>query len=462
MGLREWLGYAPAAPAPQMQSPTRPTVELIPEGMSLDEYLRSKVLNMPVEKLWREQPHLRTVVGFVSRNIAQLGLHVFERDNEDGRNRLRAGALADLLADPNDDMTQFELIEATVASRMLYDETYWYIGRDLKAPTGWVIRHIPTPWIIGKIGGSAFSVRGYKVAMPGAPAGQFVEIPSEDTIVFRGWNPVDPTVGSSPVHALKAILAEQIHAQVFRDQMWRNGGRVGTYLTRPVGAGDWSKSGGQDQPSARTRFMQQWQEFAGDDGPKAGRTPLLEDGMELKTTRFSAKDEQFVESAKLSLETCAQVYFINPTMVGILDNANYSNVREFRKALYGDNLGPEIERTQQRINKRLVPRLADRRRVYVEFNLQTKLAGSFEEQGGILQQAIGAPWMTVNEGRAKQNMPSIDGGDELIRPLNVTANGDQNPIPADDNQQGDEPNEEPKRNGHSNNRADQHGIRVHV
>jgi hypothetical protein len=38
------------------------------------------------------------------------------------------------------------------------------------------------------------------------------------------------------------------------------------------------------------------------------------------------------------------VYFINPTMVGILDNANYSNVREFRKALYGDNLGPEIER----------------------------------------------------------------------------------------------------------------------
>ena len=27
-------------------------------------------------------------------------------------------------------------------------------------------------------------------------------------------------------------------------------------------------------------------------------------------------------------------------MVGVLDQANYSNVREFRKSLYSDTLGP--------------------------------------------------------------------------------------------------------------------------
>lgn len=456
MGLREWLGFTPSPTAPVVQ-PMRPTYELIPEGMSLDEYLKSKVLNQPVEKLWREQPHLRTVVGFVSRNIAHLGLHVFERDAADGRNRVRDSPLAILLDEPNDEMTQFDLIEATVASRMLYDETYWYVGRDLSAPSGWVIRHIPTSWVIDRIGGSAFTVTAYKVAIPGSAPGQWVEIPADSMIVFHGWNPVDPNSGVSPVHALKAILAEQIHAQAFRDQMWRNGGRVGTYLTRPVEAPDWGRSPAPDQPSARSRFVEQWQQFSGDDGPKAGRTPLLEDGMELKSTRFSAKDEQWVESAKLSLETCAQVYFVNPTMVGVLDNANYSNVREFRKALYGDNLGPEIERVQQRINKKLVPKVgADRRRTYCEFNLQTKLAGSFEEQGDILQRAIGGPYMTRNEGRAKLNMPAIEGGDDLIVPLNVTANGDQDPIPAAaDN--GD-PTEGEKRNGSDH----RNGNRVHV
>ena len=429
MGLASWLGFSSKPSGDSgLAGPVRPSYELIPEGMSLDDYL-SSVRHQPVEKLWREQPHLRTVVGFVSRNIAHLGIHVFERDAEDGRNRVRTGALADLLNEPNEDMTQFELIEATVASRMLYDETYWYVGRDLSAPSGWVLRHIPTNWVIGVEGASAFGVQAYRVAYPGV-TGQWATIPAEDMIVFRGWNPVDPRSGVSPVHALKSILAEQIHAQVFRDQMWKRGGRVGTYLSRPANAPKWTDAG-PDGVSPRKRFMEQWSSaYSGDNASNAGGTPLLEDGMELKQIAFNAKENQYVEAAKLSLETCAQVYFVNPTMVGILDNANYSNVREFRKALYGDNLGPEIERTAQRINKKLVPKLADRRTVYCEFNLQTKLAGSFEEQADLLQKAVGGPYMLRNEARSRLNMPKIEGGDELIMPLNVTQNGDDEPTPA--------------------------------
>jgi HK97 family phage portal protein len=274
-------------------------------------------------------------------------------------------------------------------------------------------------------------------------------------IKFQGWNPVDPKTGVSPVAALKAILVEQVHAQVFRDQMWQRGGRVGTYITRPAGAPDWSQG---PEGGARKRFIDQYSAaYSGDNGPKAGGTPLLEDGMEMKSNRFSAKDEQFIESSKLSLETCAQVYHLNPTMVGILDNANYSNVREFRQMLYSDSLGPEIERLQQRINRKLVPRMADKSVTYVEFNLQSKLAGSFEEQADLLGKAIGGPWMTTNEGRAKQNMPAVEGGDELIRPLNVTQNGDQDPIPAQPTEEPDKP-EEPKHHGHTRN----NGIQVRV
>lgn len=426
MGLATWLGFKPTPPESHSTWFTGPgpAYDLIPEGMSLGEYLTSNIMSKPVEQLWREQPHLRTVVGFVARNIAQLGLHVFERDAEDGRNRVRDGILADLLAEPNDDTTTFELIEATVASRMLYDETYWFVGSDPRAPGRWVIRHIPTPWIIGTIGATAFNVQAYQVAIPGTPPGQWVEIADEDMIVFHGWNPNDPKCGTSPVHALKAILAEQIHAAVFREQMWKRGGRVGTYLTRPKES-PWSEG-------AKDKFQKTWAEkYSGDAGTNAGGTPLLEDGMEIKQARFSAKDEQFVEAAKLSLETCAQVYYINPTMVGILDNANYSNVREFRKSLYGDTLGPEIERMQQRLNRKLVRRIDGNPRRYVEFNLESKLAGSFEEQGDLLLKASGGPYMTRGEARARMNLPHIDGTDELITPLNVTQNGDQNPIPAD-------------------------------
>jgi HK97 family phage portal protein len=404
------------------------------------------MLQQPIERLWREQPHLRTVVGFIARNIAHLGLHAFERDAADGRNRLREGPLVQLLEQPNPQTTLYELIYATAASMCLYDVSYWYVGEDNNAVSGWVIRHLPTPWVIGTVGASAFAIDAYKVALPNNN-GQWVEIPSKQIIEFHGWSPNDPKIGSSPVHALKSILAEQVHAQVFRDQMWRNGGRVGQYLTRPADAGDWGR-GENGKPSARERFIEQWQEFAGDKGPKAGRTPLLEDGMELKSSRFSAKDEQYVEGNKLSLETVAQVYHINPTMVGLLDNANYSNVREFRRMLYGDTLGPYLAQFEQRINTRLVRRVAARPdATYVEFNLNAKLAGSFEEQGAVLQTAVGGPWMTRNEARAKQNMPAIEGGDELILPLNLGQNGDQNPTPAAPPNEPDDPTEGEKHRG---------------
>lgn len=101
--------------------------------------------------------------------------------------------------------------------------------------------------------------------------------------------------------------------------------------------------------------------------------------------------------------------------------------------MYGETLGPIIAHLEGRLNSFLLPKLGyDDPSVYVEFNTEARLRGSFEEQAQVMQASIGGPWMTINEGRARQNLPAVEGGDALIRPLNVTQNGDPNPVPADD------------------------------
>jgi hypothetical protein len=64
---------------------------------------------------------------------------------------------------------------------------------------------------------------------------------------------------------------------------------------------------------------------------------------------------------------------------------------------------------------------------YVEFDLAEKLKGSFEERASIIQASVGGPWMTRNEARADNNLPPIEGGDELIVPLNVIEGGQSSP-----------------------------------
>ena len=378
-----------------------------------------EVLGMSVESLWKTQPYLRTVVTFLARNIAQLGLHTFQRVSDTDRQRVHDDPLAKLISAPNRQMTSYELVYSLVADLALYDEAFWWIGKDSETPSGWAVQPIPPSWVTERGGGTVFTPGWYDII---PPEGRKAErVPADEFLVFRGWCPDDLTRGSSPVSALKQILGEQIQAQRYRQQVWERGGRHATVLRRPLEAPEWS-------PEARGRFKADWRSRWTGDGPEAGGTPILEDGMFAERLGFSAHEEEWVEAAKLSLGMVASAYHVNPTMVGLLDNANYSNVREFRRMLYGDTLGPTMAMIEARLNAFLVPRISTTGDLYVEFNINEKLQGSFEEQQQALQSAVGRPYMTADEARSLQNMRAL-GGDagSLVTPLNVLVGGQASP-----------------------------------
>lgn len=382
------------------------------------DWVKSNVLGMDVEDLWRTQPYLRIVVSFLARNIAQLGVHSFVRVSESDRQRLRDDPLPKLLSTPNSRMTAYDLVFSIVGDLGLYDESFTMLLADSSSPSGWALQPISPSWIVRRGGGSVFGPEWIDVQAPGTAVPTRVDL--ADVMWMKGWNPGSPSRASSPVEALKQILAEQMHAQVFREQLWQRGGRIGGYLTRPAGA-KWD-------PTVREKFQTQWQaRYGGDNAPKAGGTPILEDGMEYKRAGFSAHEEEYIEGSKLALATVAAVYHVNPTMIGLLDNANFSNVREFRRMLYGDTLGSTIAMIEDRLNSWLVPRVSKTSGAYVEFNIAEKLQGSFEEQAAVISASTGAPWMLRSEARTRFNLPEIPGADELVVPLNVLVGGQASP-----------------------------------
>lgn len=363
--------------------------------------------------LWRTQPHLRTVVDFLARNVAQLGLHAFVRDGE-ARSRDRESEVARVLCRrPNPYMTSSELVHDLVGNIALWNRAYWFIFEGAEGPE---VHPFPAFWV-APVYGRGSEVIEYTVTPPGAD--KAVKVPAEKVVAFNGWSPV-PGTSSSPVEALRLILEEQHHSRVHRLQVWKRNGRVGSYLTRPRDAPEWDNT-------ARARFYRMFEAFVGDEGAKAGGTPLLEDGMELKRVGFNSADEQWSDSVKISIETVAQVYQVNPTMVGVLDAANYSNVKEFNRSLYTNTLGPLLRMIEDRLNVFVLPMLGADEGQFVEFNVAEKLRGSFEEQASVTSTAVGAPWMTRNEARKLQNLPAVDGGDELITPLNVLEGGQASP-----------------------------------
>lgn len=368
--------------------------------------------NMTVEDLWASQPHLRTVIDFRARNIAQLGVQLFAADGEQ-RARVRGTEVSKLLGRPNPYMTGYDLIYDLVATRSLYDTAYWFI---MEGEAGKVIHPFPPAWVT-PLADSHFGPRSYRVQVPGVD--RYVDVPGDNVVEFRGWTPTPSLTTSSPVETLRMVLEEQHSSRKHRLQLWRRNGRVGSYIARPKDAAPWDDT-------ARRRFMDMFTAFTGDNA-KAGGVPILEDGMELKRNAFTSADEQWAESVKISLETVAQVYQVNPTMVGVLEGTNYSNMKEFNRALYRTSLGPDIVQIEERITEFVLPLLGAPDDQFVKLNVESMLRGSFEEQAKIMSTSTGGPWMTRNEARALMDMSPLDEGDELIVPKNVSEGGQSSP-----------------------------------
>ena len=364
-------------------------------------------------EIWRSQPHVRTVVSFLARNIAQIGLHTFRRASDVDRERLTSHPLAALLAKPNPRTTKYRLIDALVSDLGIYDVACWLKVKTDGQPRGLV--RLP-PSRIEPIGDSWLWAEG--IRMRGSRGK--IDVPIENVVLFHGYSPTDSRWGVSPMETLRGILAEEFEAGRYRQQLWRNGARFPGYISRPKDAGQWSDG-------ARERFRSDWRGLYSGSGPGAGGTPLLEDGMSFSPTGVTPAQAQYLESRKLTREEVAAAFHIPLPMVGILDHATFSNIAEQHKQLYQDTLGPWLAMIQDEIGLQLIPEFDSSGRVYVEFNLSEKLRGSFEEQATSLQTAVGAPWLTRNEARARQNLPQIAGGDDLVTPLNVLTGGQASP-----------------------------------
>lgn len=364
--------------------------------------------------IWKTQPQVRTVVAFLARNIAQLTIHHYKRVSDTDRQRLESPISA-LLSRPSPYTTRYRAFDALLNDLGIYDAAYWAKVKiaDNGAP-GALVRLDPRK--TKPVGDNPFSPDAFELK---GSRGKRI-IPAEQIVYFRGYNPENALTGCSPIETLRQILLEEWSATGYREQMWRNGARVSGYLTRPADAPPWSTK-------ARSRFRNEWQAQYVGDGPEAGGTPILEDGMQFSAASVTPEEAQWMESRKLTREEVAAAFHVPQPMVGILDHATFSNIREQHKQLYQDCLGPWLQMIVEELALQLLPDFPDTGGTYVEFNLAAKLSGSFEEEAASLSASVGGPWMTRNEARARKNLPAVEGGDELITPLNVVTGGQASP-----------------------------------
>lgn len=363
--------------------------------------------------LWKTQPSLRKVVGYAARQVASIPWHGYTRVSDTDRQRDARGRSEKLLNAPAPRITGFKLWRDIATDAMIYD---LFCVLYLQGTGGSPDRLIRIPPRLLTIK-SDFLGQVTQIILT-TPAGTpDVDLTDAPMAISWGWHPT-AAGGVSPMLTLSQILEENRRSVEWRNAQWQNSPKIGGVLKRPSDAKKWDERN-------RDRFLESWRTWR--DTPRAGGTPILEDGMEYeKLDGLNPKDAKDIEGRQLTDAEVASAFFIPPELVGARAG-NFSNISAFRQMLFGPILGPLFTELQQSVNQGLIQSLDATDGAYVEMDRDAAINGSFLEQARLLSTLVGGPVMTRAEGRAKLNLSFIEGSDELIVPLNVTEGGQASP-----------------------------------
>lgn len=341
-------------------------------------------------------PAALRAVSLLSGAVASLPLKVY-RKTDDGREPAAENQVYKLLhTAPNPHQTPFTFKELIMNQLLLSGNFYAYIDWQGGKPAAlWPLDPAAVTVDQDKVTGAiTYQVNTSK--------GQQV-LPPREVLHILGMT-LDGIKGVSPItlarESLGGAIAELKHGQSF----FKNGAAVGGVLQHPGHLG----------PDAAETLRSSWRDkYSGADN--AGKVAVLEEGMEFKPVALSNKDSQWLESRQVSVLDIARLFGVPPALLGHLEKASYSSQEAQNLEFLTHSLRPWLTRIEQAINRALITHSS----LYCEFTTGDLLRTDLKSRFDAYRIALAAGFMSVNEIRNLENLPAVDGGDKLYRPLNM-------------------------------------------
>ncbi len=400
--LSQALGTAAAKPSANMSSWLSKSIRLS-DGGFWSAFLGAQSSSgkaVTVDKAMRLSA-VWACVRIISTSVAGLPLSIYRRLPDGGRETARDFPLYDVVHNsPNEDMAAFHFWQAVVASMLLWGNAYCEIHRsggrvialDFLMPS----RVTPEPDDDGRL-------RYFFQPRKGARR----EIAQADMLHIPAFT-LDGRMGLSAIRYGADVFGSAMSADDAANTTFKNG-------MMPTVAFSVDKT---LNPTQRAEFRDYVKTISG--ALNAGKSPVLEQGVKPEMIGINPADAQLLESRGHSIEEICRWFGVPPWMVMKTDK--------------GSNWGTGLEQQQiafltycimtytapieQCVNKRCLTAV-DRMKHYAEFSLEAFLRADSAGRAAYLSTMGQNGYMTRNEGRHKENLPSMPGGDILTVQSNL-------------------------------------------
>jgi len=331
-------------------------------------------------------------VSAISETIASLPLHVYERN--ENRTKALNHSLYSVLHDiANPNQTALEFREWMTACVLLKGNAYARIER------GWdgqvTALHPIQPDRV-----SVYRTQTGIVYEYADERGTVHKLLQSDVFHLKHRAGDDVLLGVSPIQASRETLELAIAEREHGNATFRNSARLSGVLKFPQVL----------KSEQRTALKQSWDsQYQG--GANAGKTAILDAGVDYQTISMTLEDAEWIAARKFSVEEVARLFRVPPTVIGDLTHGNFSNSVEMSRQFVTLSLRRHLVMWEQAVSMQLLT-TAGRKKYKPEHSVEGLLRGDSKTRADFYKSGIEAGWLLPSEARKLENLPAIEGIDE--------------------------------------------------
>ena len=163
--------------------------------------------------------------------------------------------------------------------------------------------------------------------------------------------------------------------------------------------------------------------------------------VDFKQLSLSSTDLQFLESRKFTVREICRFFGVPPSFVFDDTSNNYKSAEMANVAFLSNTLEPLLRSIESELQRKLfLPSQYGRKRV--RFDRRGLYACDLDSRVKYQTATIAAGLYTVNEWRAEENKPAVEGGDKVLVSANLKGIDELTSAPAPEEPQNPETNEE--------------------
>lgn len=217
----------------------------------------------------------------------------------------------------------------------------------------------------------------------------------------------DGIIGCSPILHLKQLVGRSKAREEFQSRFYANGAQLGGVITMS----------GELTDEQFERHRKSFEELYR--GPKnAGKVLILEGSQQYHSVGINPKDAEFIETSKLDAAKIAAAYGVPLQLINDIATTTRATSEQLFREFLMLGLNTVFSNIEAEINMACFSP-EEQAAYYTEFNREALVQADFASMVDGLQKEVMSAIITPNEARNKLNLPTLDGGDSLLAPVNM-------------------------------------------